>query len=462
MMGQVETKQYLKWYHKLAYGSGDLAANCSYGIIGSFLMLYLTNIVGMNAGIVGTLMLAARLFDGVSDIFFGTLVDRTHSRMGKARPWMFWSQFGVSILLVMLFSIPALSSAAQYAFFFVVYVSLNGIFYTANNIAYASLTSLITRNPNERVQIGSIRFMFSLGTNLFIAYQTLGFVETFGGGAQGWRTVALIYAIVAVIVNSISCLAVKELPEEKDAAGEGTRKTNLVENFKYLLTNKYYLLILAVYLITYCSMSIMNTAGVYFCTYVLGDANTYGNFSMASMLPSVIGLMFVPVIVKKFGIYKTNLVGIGVSTIMAAIVVYAGYHKMITAMLIFIILKGLFSSPILGDLNAIISDAALYTFKKDGVHIDGTMFSCSSMGMKVGSGVGTAVAGWLLAWGNYDGAAAVQPDSALSVITLMYVLVPFLFLIAEFVVVSFLNVEKANKELESKKEHGHKYEENRY
>ena len=124
--------------------------------IGSFLMLYLTNIVGMNSGIVGTLMLVARLFDGVSDVLFGTLVDRTHSKMGKARPWMFGAQFGVSILLIMLFSIPVLSASAQYAYFFVVYVALNGIFYTANNIAYASLTSLITRNPNERVQIEQI------------------------------------------------------------------------------------------------------------------------------------------------------------------------------------------------------------------------------------------------------------------------------------------------------------------
>ena len=64
MEGNLEKKTYLKWYQKIAYGSGDLAANCAYGLIGSFLMLYLTNIVGMNSGIVGTLMLVARLFDG--------------------------------------------------------------------------------------------------------------------------------------------------------------------------------------------------------------------------------------------------------------------------------------------------------------------------------------------------------------------------------------------------------------
>ena len=453
MEGNLEKKKYLKWYQKIAYGSGDLAANCAYGLIGSFLMLYLTNIVGMNSGIVGTLMLVARLFDGVSDVLFGTLVDRTHTKMGKARPWMFGAQFGVSILLIMLFSIPALSDGAQYAYFFVVYVALNGVFYTANNIAYASLTSLITRNPNERVQIGSIRFMFSLGTNLFIAYKTLGFVESFGGGATGWRMVAIIYALVAVVVNTISCLMVKELPEEKaenttDNTAPKDDKISMLDSFKYLLSNKYYLMILGVYVITYCSMSIMNTAGVYFCTYVLGDAGTYGNFSMAAMLPSVVGLFFVPAIVQKFGIYKTNLMGVGLSAVAAGVVVFAGYNKLIPLMLIFIVLKGLFSSPLLGDLNAIISDAATYTFKKDGVHIDGTMFSCSSMGMKVGSGVGTAVAGWLLAWGQYDGTAEIQPDSALSVITLMYVLVPFVFLIAEFFVVMFLNVEKANAEFD--------------
>ena len=83
-----EDKRYLKWYHKVAYGSGDLACNLGYGLIGSFIMIYLTNTVGLNSAIIGTLMMFSKFLDGVTDVFFGSLMDRTHTKLGKARPWM--------------------------------------------------------------------------------------------------------------------------------------------------------------------------------------------------------------------------------------------------------------------------------------------------------------------------------------------------------------------------------------
>lgn len=86
----MKEKKYLKWYQKMAYGSGDAAANCGYALISSFMMLYLTNSVGLNSAIIGTLMMVSRIFDGVTDIIFGTLIDHTKSKLGKARPWMLY------------------------------------------------------------------------------------------------------------------------------------------------------------------------------------------------------------------------------------------------------------------------------------------------------------------------------------------------------------------------------------
>ena len=85
----MEERRYLKWYNKVGYGSGDIAGNVVYAFLTSFVMIYLTDTIGLNAGIVGTLIAVSKLFDGVSDIFFGSMIDRTKSKMGKARPWMF-------------------------------------------------------------------------------------------------------------------------------------------------------------------------------------------------------------------------------------------------------------------------------------------------------------------------------------------------------------------------------------
>ena len=209
-------KKYLKFYQKLAYGSGDLASNCSYGLVSSFLLLYLTSVMGMNSAVIGTLMLVSKCVDGVTDVFFGNIIDRTHSKMGKARPWMLYAQIGVSGCLALLFSVPAgMGRTAQYAYFFVFYTCLNAIFYTANGIAYSSLTALITKNPNERVQLGSFRFMFAVVTNIVLGFAVTSAVSAFGGGANGWRMVAIVFAIIALVVNTISVLAVKELPDEE-------------------------------------------------------------------------------------------------------------------------------------------------------------------------------------------------------------------------------------------------------
>ena len=109
-------KRYLKWYNKVGYGSGDIAGNVVYAFLSSFVMIYLTNTVGLNPGIVGTLIAVSKLLDGVTDIFFGSLIDKTHSKMGKARPWMLYGYIGCAITLVAIFAIPTnLGQFAQYA-----------------------------------------------------------------------------------------------------------------------------------------------------------------------------------------------------------------------------------------------------------------------------------------------------------------------------------------------------------
>ena len=86
----------------------------------------------------------------------------------------------------------------------------HAVFFTANNIAYASLTALITKNTSERVQLGSFRFIFAFGTKIIIEAVTIQAVRMLGGGASGWRTIAIVYAILGLIVNTISVFSVKE------------------------------------------------------------------------------------------------------------------------------------------------------------------------------------------------------------------------------------------------------------
>lgn len=444
-------KKYLKWYNKLGYGSGDLAANCIYALLTSFVMIYLTDTVGLKASVIGMLIMVSKCLDGVSDVFFGNLMDKTHTKMGKARPWMLWTEIGCCICLVAVFAIPASWGAtAQYAFFFIAYTLLNAVFYTANNIAYASLTSLITKNVNERVQMGSIRFMFALATNIIVASVTVGLVGKFGGGAVGWKTVAIIYAIIALIVNTIAVFSVRELsPEElsegmEESAASMDEKPSFVESLKLLLMNKYFILIAVFYMLTYIQTGIAGV-GTYWCTYVLGDVSMLGAFSAAQMIPMIIGLALTPVLIKKFkGMYKINLCGYIVATVFRALFIVAGYAMNVPMMLIMSAIAGLFASPVTGDINALISATSEYTVRTQGKHIEGAMFSCSSLGIKVGGGLGTAICGLLLDAGGYVANAPEQSASALNMLNFMYLWIPMIAVVLVTVIMYFLKVEKAN------------------
>jgi GPH family glycoside/pentoside/hexuronide:cation symporter len=120
-------------------------------------------------------------------------------------------------------------------------------------------------------------------------------------------------------------------------------------------------------------------------------------------------------------------------------------------MLIVSALRGFGMSPMLGTMNAVIADISTYTYKKDGVHLDGTMYSCSSMGVKLGGGIGTAICGWLLTLGGYVSGAAAQSESAIEMIQFMYVVVPAIVSILMFLIICRMDVQKGIQELEEKK-----------
>ena len=444
-------KKYLKWYNKIGYGSGDIGGNVVYAFLTFFVMIYLTDSIGLNSGIIGTLMAVAKIFDGISDVIFGSLIDKTHTKMGKARPWMLWPYFGCGVCLFAIFAIPtSWGKVAQYTFFLIFYVMLNAGFYTANNIAYYALTALVTKNENERVQLGSIRFVFAFTTSTIIQAVTFGLVDYFGNDAAAWKIVALIYVMIGIISNTISVLSLKELPEEENNTKKETsapaEKYSLREAVGLLIKNKYYLLILGIYLLTQL-YSAFTGVGTFYMTYVLGDANLLGKFATALNIPMIIGLLLVPTVVAKLGgMYRINYSGYLVATVARFLVIVAAYMDSIPMMLAFTAVASLGMCPLQGDLNAVIASASDYTYLTTGKRIDGTMYSCTSLGVKLGGGLGTAVSGWLLAASGYiKGGAVAQPDSVITMLNVMYLWLPAIFCALVTFLLIQLNVEKANQ-----------------
>ena len=451
----MQEKKYLKWHHKIGYGAGDIAGNCVYALLTAFMMIYLTDTIGMSMGVVSTLIALSKVFDGVTDFFFGRMIDKTKTKMGKARPWMLWAYIGCAITLVACFSIPtSWGQTAQYIFFFLSYTMLNAVFFTANNIAYASLTALITKNTSERVQIGSFRFIFAFATKIVIEAVTIFAVGWLGGGVMGWRLIAIIYAIIGLITNTYSVFSVKELPEadeEMEEEREEEHKLTFLKSFKLLLKNKYYVIICCSYILTQLYASVIGM-GTYYTKYIMGNEEIFSTISLAINITMVVALTILPYVIKKMGgMYKLNIFGYIIAALGRVGVMVGGYMGNLPLMLAFTAVSTIGIAPLQGDLNALIACCSEHTTLKTGHRLEGMMYSCSSLGIKLGGALGTAICGWMLDAAGYVENVAVQTASTVNMLQFLYLWMPIILNAAVGFLLVFLRVEKANKDLIAQK-----------
>ena len=182
-------------------------------------------------------------------------------------------------------------------------------------------------------------------------------------------------------------------------------------------------------------------------TYYMGDPALLGTFSLFQLVPVMIILTLTPMLVKKFGsMWKMNLYARIITLLMGAVFIFGAVNKNLPVMLFATFLRNMAGGPLTGTLNALVAETSDYTWRTQGVRIDGVMFSCSSIGVKLGGGIGSAVVGWLLALGGFDGTAAVQSAGAVNMIFFMYAILPIVMGVVMAVLVYLLKVEKANKE----------------
>ena len=152
----------LAWSERIGYGTGGFAFNMINGIIGSFLTIYFTSTVGLNAGIIATIFAISKVFDGISDVIVGRMVDRTKSKLGKGRSWLLRMCIPFGITTMLLFFVPQnFPEMAQYVYIFLMYNIVNAVCLTGMLVPYYSMISLMTANPYERGFLGNIQQIFS-------------------------------------------------------------------------------------------------------------------------------------------------------------------------------------------------------------------------------------------------------------------------------------------------------------
>ena len=435
-------------WEKFCYGMGDVGVNLVWTLPSSFLMLYYTDSVGISAAYIGTMMLICRLFDGFSDVLMGVIIDKTHTRWGKARPWLILMTIPMLLSIYFTFKVPAAEVGMQKAYIFLSYFIMSVICYTAVNLSYHSMLPRFSLTSQDRASVSALRSIFALIVSVVVATITPMLLAGFGGSTSqaAWSKLNLIYCVVAFVAIMITFSQVKEkkLLDENEQSKQAEPAVPLKEAVKILLSTRYFYISVFLFLSFYISNG---TSGImiYYARDVLGNENLMGLLSMSGMVPLLLAMPFVPALFKKFGKQKPMFVGMIISALCAFLMLLNPQNLMFYVGLS--IVKSLASAPVMSALYTFAGDIVDFNQWKHGIRTEGIATSVNSIGMKLGTGLGSALLGWMLAWGKYDAALAEQPSSAITAMIIVAIVIPALVSLTSAVLLYFWDMEKYQPEI---------------
>ncbi|MDG2393672.1 MAG: MFS transporter, partial [Thalassotalea sp.] len=195
----------------VGYACGDVASNFYWRVFDVFLFIFYTDVFGLSAGAVGTMMLVTRLIDAFSDPLMGALADRTKTRWGKFRPYLLWGIIPIVAAGVLTFTVPDLDDSGKLVWAYATYIFMM-LAYTFINVPYGALLGVITGNSQQRTLLTSFRFIGAFSGGSLVAYLTPELVQWYGGDNEvlGWQLTMLTYGLVAGLLFFISFASTTE------------------------------------------------------------------------------------------------------------------------------------------------------------------------------------------------------------------------------------------------------------
>ena len=422
--------QRLSAREKYSYGIGAYGKDIACGVVYTFLMIYFTDVVGLNPTFVGTLFLVARMWDAINDPVMGMIVDNTRSKFGKFRPWIFIGTILNSVVLVFLFRKPELEGAQLYIYYSVMYI-LWGMTYTVMDIPYWSMIPTLATTKEDRENISVIPRIFASLGSLSVTTFGLMLVNKFGNGNQlkGFEYLALSIVVIFIISTIITCMNVKEKTEVNN------EKINIKQAFKVIRNNDQLLVFIGIVLMFNLAMQLSGGIAIYYFKYVAGKESLFAVYSFFQVA-EIGGLMLFPILTRKIGrqnIFKVAsiLPIVGLSTLLLSGLVAP---QNILFIGISAILLKLGSGFLLGSTTVMLADIVDYGEYKLGSRNESIIFSAQTLLVKSAS----ALSGWLIGVGlsvvGYVAGASVQSSTTIMGIRVMMTVIPSVVAVVMYII----------------------------
>lgn len=385
----------LKLREKLGFATGLFGQNIIYGILTSYLLLYYTDVALLPLAVIGTLLTVARLWDAINDPMMGVIADRTRTRWGRFRPYLLFAPVPLAVITVLAFSVPDISMTGKIVFAYVTYI-LWGMIFTVGDIPIWSLTSVITKDSNQKTSLISLITIFGFVGLFGVSVVFVPMLQAFGGTkSQGaFQTAVIILSVIGAVTMMLIFFSTKERVQSTN------RTVTLKESFRALVTNKPLMLIIISSVIINSIMSVMQAMLVFFAEYNLGNASLVSILTLVMFAPLLIGTALTGVISRKLG-KKQTLIYASVLRALVLFVLFLAGYKNIYTVYIFTGLYGLMFGMSTVLLTSMIADCVVYSESKTGIRADGLSFSMRTFMAKVSGAIGGGLSAMLLAAYGY-------------------------------------------------------------
>jgi glucuronide carrier protein len=404
----------------LAYAGGDAANNLTFTLVSMFLLVYYTDVAGIAAGAAGTILLVARVWGAVTDVFAGRMVDQTDTRWGRFRPYFLFAGVPLTLLAIAVFTVPGgLGATGTLIYAYVTYM-LFYLVYSLTNIPFGSLSAAMTQRSDERAKLSSAR---SIGTAVAIIGLTIVVSPQITRADDLQRSLTATTGVFAVLGVLLYVFLFRN---SREVARQDTAKVSLGESLAALRRNRPLILLCGSALAVLTGLFVMQTLQVYYARDVLGDADltilltvlTTGSMFLVSPL--------IPKIVATAG-KKTAFVVAGLITAAGGLGIAFAPPSVLALPVIAFAVYGVGIAAVQALMWALQADTVDYGEWKTGVRGEGVNYSALSFSRKVGQGLGGAVAAWGIGVGGYVAGAEFQSERAQDAVRIVTGLGPAVF-----------------------------------
>lgn len=426
---------------KIGYGLGDMSSSMFWKLFGAYLMLFYTDVFGISAAVVGTMFAVTRVWDSFFDPVVGAFADRTSSRWGRFRPYLLFLAVPFGLIGVITFLTPPFDNTGKIVYAYVTY-ALMMMVYSAINVPYASLLGVMSPDPSHRNTLATYRMTFAYLGSFIALLLFMPLVNAFGGGdvngpTRLWFTAPQFGWFMAVVVIAAICvvlfLACFALTKERVEPIKH-EKTSLKTDFRDLVHNKPWWILLGAGVSSLVFNSIRDGATVYYFKYYV-DETAVGNISILGLpfvlsgiylgvgqAANIVGVILAAPVSNRIGKRNTFISSMALATVLS--VIFFWFNKdQLYLIFVFQILISICAGSIFPLLWSMYADCADYSELRTGNRATGLIFSSSSMSQKFGWAFGSAITGWMLAQFGFK-ANAVQSAETIQGIKMFLSILP--------------------------------------